>query len=62
MDSPSLIGMLMGAMMAWPQGLASFIVNQIFEKHKPHDTVLMIDMNWLKQKIGLQHQRVTLRI
>ena len=34
------------------QGLASSIINQLFEKYDPHDTVSMIDMNRLKQKIG----------
>ena len=29
------------------------VVNQLFEKYDPHDTVSMIDMNRLKQKIGL---------
>ena len=29
------------------------VVYQLFEKYKPHDTVLTIDMNRLKQKIGL---------
>ena len=54
LDSPSLIGILMRAqMMTWPQGLASSIINQLFEKYEPHDTVSMIDMNRLKQKIGL---------
>ena len=37
----------------WPQGLASSIVNQLFEEYEPHDTVSMNDMNRLKQKIGL---------
>ena len=40
-------------MPAWPWGLASMVVNQLFEKYKPHNTVSMIDMNRLKQKIGL---------
>ena len=54
LNSPSLIGMLMRAqMMAWPQGLASSIMNQLFQKYKPHDTFSMIDMNHLKQKIEL---------
>ena len=54
LDSPSLIGMLMKAqMMAWLQGLASSIVNQLFKQYEPHDTVLMIDMNELKHKVGL---------
>ena len=35
------------------QGLASSIVNQLFKQYEPHDTVLMIDMNELKHKIGL---------
>ena len=37
----------------WLQGLASSVINPIFEKYKAHDTVSMIDMNWLKQKIRL---------
>ena len=54
LDSPSSIGMPMRAqMMAWPQGLASSVINQLFEKYEPHDTVSMIDMNRLKQKTGL---------
>ena len=54
LDSPSLIGMLICTLMlAWPWGLASTVVNQLFEKYKPHNTVSMIDMNRLKQKIGL---------
>ena len=40
-------------MVAWLQGLASSIMNQLLEKYKPHDTVSMIAMNRLKQKIGL---------
>ena len=40
-------------MPAWPQGLASVVVNQLFEKYKPHDNVSMINRNRLKQKIGL---------
>ena len=40
-------------MTAWLQGLASSILNQLLEKYEPHDTVSMIDMNQLKQKIGL---------
>ena len=28
-------------------------VNQLLGKYEPHDTILMIDMNKLKQKIGL---------
>ena len=39
--------------MAWPQGLASSVINQLFEKYEPHDTVSMINMNRLKQKTGL---------
>ena len=39
--------------MAWPQGFTSSVVNQLFEQYEPHDTVSMIDMNRLKQKIGL---------
>ena len=46
LDSPSLIGTLMRAqMMAWLQGLASSIMNQLFKKYKLHDTVSMIDLN-----------------
>ena len=51
---PNLIGMLMRTQTTgWPQGLASSIVNQLFEEYEPHDTVSMNDMNRLKQKIGL---------
>ena len=39
--------------MVWPQGLTSSVMNQLFQKYKPHDTFSMIDMNHLKQKIGL---------
>ena len=54
LDSPSLVGMLMRAqMLDWPQGLASTVINQLFEKYEHHYTVLIIDMNRLKQKIGL---------
>ena len=54
LDSPSLIGMLMQAQTpAWPHGLASAVVNQLFEKYEPHHTVSMINMNRLKQKIVL---------
>ena len=55
LDSPCLIGMLMRAQTTnWPSGLASMVVNQLFDKFKPHDMVLLIDMNQLKQCIGLQ--------
>ena len=54
LDSPSLIAMLMRAQtLAWPCGLASMVVNQLFEKYEPHNTVSMINMNRLKEKIGL---------
>ena len=54
LDSPSLMGMLMQAQMpSWPQGLTSVVVNQLFEKYEPHNTVSMINVNRLKQKIGL---------
>ena len=53
LDSPSLMGMLMQAQMpVWPQGMASVVVNQLFEKYEPHNTFSMINMNRLKQKIG----------
>ena len=39
--------------MAWLQGLASSIMNQLFKQYEQIDTVLMIDMNKLKQKIRL---------
>ena len=55
LDSPSLIGMLMRAQTAdWPSGLASVAVKQLFDKFEPQDTVSLINMNQLKQCIGLQ--------
>ena len=55
LDSPSLIGMLMRAQTDnWPSGLASMVMRQLFDKFKPQDTVSLIDMNQLKQRIGLQ--------
>ena len=55
LDSPSLIGMLMQAQTDdWPSGLASMVMRQLFDKFEPQDTVSLIDMNRLKQRIGLQ--------
>ena len=54
LDSPSLIGILMRAQTTeWPSGLACNVIKQLFEKYEPKDTVSLIDMNHLKQKIGL---------
>ena len=54
LDSPSLIGILMRAQTTeWPSGLACNVIKQLFEKYEPKDTVLLIDMNRLKQKVGL---------
>ena len=54
LDSPSLIGILMRAQTTeWPSGLACNVIKQLFEKYEPKDTVSLIDMNRLKQKIGL---------
>ena len=54
LDSPSLIGILMRAQTTeWPSGLACNVLKQLFEKYEPKDTVSLIDMNRLKQKIGL---------
>ena len=54
LDSPSLIGILMRAQTTeWPSGLACNVIKQLFEKYEPKDTVPLIDMNRLKQKIGL---------
>ena len=46
-------GAVRAQMLAWPQRLASLVTNQLFEKYEPHNTVSMIDMNTLKQNIGL---------
>ena len=44
LDSPSLIGMLMQAQMpAWPWGLASMVLNQLFEQYEPLNAVSMIE-------------------
>ena len=54
LDSPSLIGILMRAQTTeWSSGLTCNVIKQLFEKYKPKDTVSLIDMNSLKQKIGL---------
>ena len=54
LDSPSLMGILMRAQTTeWPSGLACNVIKQLFEKYEPKDTVSLIDMNRLKQKIGL---------
>ena len=54
LDSPSLIGILMRAQTTeWPSGLACNVIKQLFEKYEPKDTVSLIDMNCLKQKVGL---------
>ena len=54
LDSPSLIGILMRAQTTeWPSGLACNVIKQLFEKYELKDTVSLIDMNRLKQKIGL---------
>ena len=54
LDSPSLIGILMRAQTTeWPSRLACHVIKQLFEKYEPKDTVSLIDMNRLKQKIGL---------
>ena len=54
LDSPSLIGILMRAQTTeWPSGLACNVIKQLFAKYEPKDTVSLIDMNRLKQKIGL---------
>ena len=56
LDSPSLIGILMRAQTTgWPSGLACNVIKQLFEKYEPKDTVSLIDMNHLKQKIGLSN-------
>ena len=54
LDSPSLIGILMRAQTTEsPSGLACNVIKQLFEKYEPKDTVSLIDMNRLKQKVGL---------
>ena len=56
LDSPSLIGILMRAQTTeWPSRLACNVIKQLFEKYEPKDTVSLIDMNHLKQKIGLSN-------
>ena len=37
----------------WPSRLACNVIKQLFDKYEPKDTVFLIDMNRLKQKIGL---------
>ena len=39
--------------MVWLQGLTSSIMNQLIKNYELHDTVSMIEMNQLKQKIRL---------
>ena len=56
LDSPSLIGILMRAQTTeWPSRLACNVIKQLFEKYEPKDTVSLLDMNCLKQKIGLSN-------
>ena len=56
LDSPSLIGILMRAQTtAWPSGLVCNVIKQLFEKYELKDTVSLIDMNHLKQKIALSN-------
>ena len=38
----------------WLSGLASMVVKQLFDKFEPQDTMSLIDMNHLKQHIGLK--------
>ena len=38
----------------WPTGLASLVVKQLFDKFERQDTMSLIDMNCLKQQIGLK--------
>ena len=55
LESPSLIGILMRAQTPdWPSGLVSMVVNHLFNKFEPQDTMSLIDMNHLKQQIGLK--------
>ena len=55
LDSPSLIGMLMQAQTVdWPSGLVSMVMKQLFDKYELEDMVSLINMNQLKQYIGLQ--------
>ena len=63
LDSPSLIGILMRAQTTeWPSGLACNVIKQLFEKYEPKkDTVSLIDMNCLKQKIGLTNTQGNLK-
>ena len=37
----------------WPSRLAGNAIKQLFDKYEPKDTVSLIGMNHLKQKIGL---------
>ena len=54
-ESPSLIGMLMRAQTPdWPSGLVSLGVKHLFDKFEPQDTMSLINMNCLKQQIGLK--------
>ena len=56
LDSTSLIRILMRAQStAWPSGLACNVIKLLFEKYEPKDTLSLIDMNHLKQKIGLSN-------
>ena len=58
LNSPSLIRILMRAQTtAWPSGLACNVIKQLFEKYEPKDTVSLIDMNCLKQKIALSNEQ-----
>ena len=58
LDSPSLIRILMRTQTtAWPSGLACNVIKQLFEKYEPKDTVSLIDMNRLKQKIALSDKQ-----
>ena len=38
----------------WPSGLPSMVMKQLLDKFQPQDTVSLINMNQLKQCIGLQ--------
>ena len=38
----------------WPSGLVGMVVKQLFDKFEPQDTMSLIDMNHLKQQIGLK--------
>ena len=55
LESTSLIGMLMRAQTPdWPSGFVSLVVKCLFDKFEPQDTMSLIDMNCLKQQIGLK--------